>query len=467
MYPPAINESPLFYACPYGEAPVSLARREYFYLFAWASFLAAMRVLQLWDMSSELTWGVTAFFIVIVTWRWPAVGVATVLCLTIMGEDASPYGLTLNLLGRILLLPRLFVHIMTHQVSFRDIWKGTFQYWLPFAATVILSYLTYGSSTGADFIQKFLITIGFAAAAIAFTRNTRDLLVIQTSLVICAVLNGLWAIQGYLTTNYRSGGLAENVNYSAMYLSSILYLAYGLWEYHGRKANLMGLLSLVLIGGGILAAVSRGSILILAAGFFMYMLLSLSDSGSIRRLILGALVILFVGFGFVLNSRAAERLFGTYRNLLQGSIIDSESGKELDRLILWRDSVAIWRDNPILGVGPDNWYQARLLLQPSDRITHPIIYLGQLIAETGSLGLVTFSIFVLASFLKGINRCTKLRSKLKKLSVGWIAAGFAMVSSTFSGYAYNPYMYVLLILATSSSLILLKTDQSVGKPDHF
>jgi O-antigen ligase len=389
----------------------------------------------------------------VVGFIWPIGAVVGVLGSIMIGESSAPFGASLSLWLRTALALRFASDMLTRRISASRITSSTYRYWLPFAAVVLLAFFASGSSAGTAFIVKFALTAVFVAACAAYVDGLVSLLTLQTGLVAFGLVSAVWGILKAVGGGGRYGGLEANPNYGAMYLCTSYILALGLLARRG-PLRVLSIAAAVGIPLGIIVSGSRGGTLVMLFGTAAYLLFFRRTVGRSFRVaavsVLVAALALALLPEFVKNSRLEQAL----RVLLESGTRDSQSGHEFNRLALWRDSVRLWLSHPILGVGPQSWSEARVAMNLAAKAEAPHVYVGQILAELGTLGGLTYLYFLLRSFRAAARHLKRDLQPWSELLTSWAVAGLALAASVFSGNAYSPFLYAVIVIATNSVLTL-------------
>jgi O-antigen ligase len=450
---PGVSPNP-----PYDEAkPRTLAGLLF------CSLILGHRILERQGMSSYDLDLVLCIGAGVIGFIWPIGAIVGALGSIMIGESSAPLGASLSLWLRTALVIRLGTDISSRRVSLSSITSSTYRYWLPFAAAVVIAYSASGASAGPAFITKFALTTVFVAACVAYVDGLDSLLTLQTGLVATGLVSAVWGILHVVRGGWRSGGLEVNPNYGAMYMCTTYLLALGLL---GRRGPLRVLTTAAAVGIplGIIASGSRGGTLVMLFGTAAYLFFFRRSAGRFFRVaavsVLVAALALALLPEFVRNSRLEQAL----RTLFESGVRDPQSGREFDRLVLWRDSIRLWLAHPFLGVGPAGWAEARVVMNPAARAEAPHVYVGQILAELGTLGGLAYLYFLLRSFRAAVRRLNQGLQPWGELQTSWTVAGLALAASTFSGYAYNPFLHAVIVIATSSAL-LWTWDQTASEPE--
>lgn len=137
------------------------------------------------------------------------------------------------------------------------------------------------------------------------------------------------------------------------YLLAIKEKKWSFWQWYAVAGAILGFLG-IFLGG------TRGTLLGLLAGVFVLFasyVFALKEHRSIRK-VLGSLIVLsFVLFGLVFVFRQTNfvKQIPVVGNLLNTSI---SSGTAHTRIMAWGIAIDAWKENPVFGWGPNNYYYA-------------------------------------------------------------------------------------------------------------
>jgi putative inorganic carbon (HCO3(-)) transporter len=187
------------------------------------------------------------------------------------------------------------------------------------------------------------IALFFAARAILRRDNSSlvgaGLILPGTALGIVAVWQILTHQTGFAVDElYRATGTYLHPNNLALYLERIFFLALVPTHVLRGWGRRIGAGASTLIGLGIVLTFSRGALLSLAAGAVVFIAIARPRRGFAAILILSSVSIV------LLQLTASERLRGS-----------ESSGVIATRRSLWEAAIHIIRDNPIMGVGLDQF----------------------------------------------------------------------------------------------------------------
>jgi putative inorganic carbon (hco3(-)) transporter len=238
----------------------------------------------------------------------------------------------------------------------------------------------------------------------------------------------------------RTGGTLGSPNSTAAYLSILLSMAASmLFTSLGRLHKLFACAVLVLSGIALVLTFSRGGWIALVVSLGLLCLCvgrqrGLSLRGPIA--VIAILALLYLPF----HSLISQRLFSDDR------------GSAESRIPLMRLSFRIFADNPVLGVGANNFSVVMgHYLTPEFR--HAFLYAVHnkyllVLCETGIGGLLAFLAFLWATIRKGWQCWTLKDSFLSPLALG-VVAGIAghMVHMTVDVFRGRPIQQMIWLLA--------------------
>lgn len=126
-------------------------------------------------------------------------------------------------------------------------------------------------------------------------------------------------------------------------------------------------------------------------------------------------------------------------NRLENSSIGSASG---GRITAWKDTLVVFKDNPIVGVGPNAYSQYTKGGFPPSNVTLEIL------ANLGAIGFITFCIFILGIIISSIKSIT--RNEQMAIAVIFAIIIFGLVLQANQNYL-RLYMWMHLGLLLSLS----------------
>ena len=339
------------------------------------------------------------------------------------------------------------------------------------ASTLVASNPWAATWRVVDYVRELV----YIALIVAYVRQRTDLQIVVRALIVAGVIPacltiyqtltgsansflgfGLYSqaivIPGEITEVARPAGMVGDPNFYAMALIALIPLAFhrARWEptVTGRQ---LAFLAAVLISIASIMTYSRGGYISLAA-----VVLGLSVAGFIRW---RSLIIVGLAFTMLLPFLPASYT-GRASSLLEipAGLISREPpdrGTATDTSVSGRVSevmagVHMFLDNPILGVGTNNYqehYQEYSrpmgVDRRTDRAAHSLYV--EIAAETGLFGIVTFAALVITLFasLRSVWRATNTGSELHDLALA-VAVSLAalLLSSVFLHFAYPRFFMV-------------------------
>ena len=171
-----------------------------------------------------------------------------------------------------------------------------------------------------------------------------------------------------------------------------------------------------------------------------------------------------------------QRRYGTIVSFLEdpkGQIKSSEGASAYGRIVGFVVAWKIFCDNPILGVGANNFADAFWSLDYSYAGTkgyfQPHNLPGQILSELGILGALSFGlyVFVVLRTNRTVGRCLKdLRDPpilvVAIHSTTWLLISALLVEgfSAHNAYRYNWYLVAVLVVASHRAILSLKVKQA-------
>jgi O-antigen ligase len=245
----------------------------------------------------------------------------------------------------------------------------------------------------------------------------------------------------------------------------------GIAERHTQSpiSNLQFLLiplALIPVGIALLLTQSRGALLLgLPAALIVMCILA---GGRWRWAGVGLLALMALAFIVLLSGVALPLLEGTrFANAL-----DLQRGTVFFRINLWQSALAMWRDHPLLGVGPDNFlyaYRSFYILPAAwqePNLNHPHNVVFDFASRLGTFGLIAGAAMIIG-YAQLIGRALKVNRALAIGCAGLLAAMLAhgLVDHSFFliELAY-PFMLTAGVLASTASLAKAQSRKEEEPP---
>ncbi len=149
--------------------------------------------------------------------------------------------------------------------------------------------------------------------------------------------------------------------------------------------------ALVPLALALLLSQSRGALLLGVPIALVTMLVLVG--GRLRWVGVGLLTVAVVSIGLLASGALTPLLEGT-RFARIANVFDLQNGTGFFRLNLWQSALAMWRDHPLLGVGPDNFlyaYRSFYILPAAwqePNLSHPHNIVFDFASRLGTLGLL-------------------------------------------------------------------------------
>jgi len=274
-------------------------------------------------------------------------------------------------------------------------------YWRPeltaisvFFVLVIIGIVMSGNRPIAiDYFKNIYWKIALMTFAIAWlTQTARDFglasrLITFSGLLVALVAlynsaNSIGLIEGTRVTIGRSiGSILGDPNDLALVLMFPMAFAVSLLmtQGMGRFTKLLGIMSVPILFFAVIATQSRGGLLGILAVFGVYGYRRIQSKSLFITLAIIAAMVMFIAAGI------SERSSG-------GAAEAGIDASAMGRLYAWEAAFGMALDNPLTGVGIDNFYSNYFFYSPHwDGLNHAVhsTWFGVL-AETGFLGLAVF-----------------------------------------------------------------------------
>lgn len=290
--------------------------------------------------------------------------------------------------------------------------------------------------------RPWLLWILLAAAAIVT-------LVSFTGLRAQGDTMSLFGWQRY-TAGWRGFGPFPNRNHTACLLAMGAVVGCGciVWSGTKRKQALIvaAFAMTALCVCGILATESRGGIVALVVGLIVFAALSLAKARNARALAaVGASALMLMGLAFAYGPDAFARF----------SAADS-AGSTAQRVTIWQDTFAMWKDAPVFGHGLDSfrsvypmyqtvWVDNAIVLHPESSLMQWLSELGLLFLLAGAIGLGWF-------LLRHLSAAYKQHRSFYLLAGGFGAIAVLLCHSLFDvpAHRWGTVIFALAALAVAA-----------------
>jgi len=216
----------------------------------------------------------------------------------------------------------------------------------------------------------------------------------------------------------------------------------------GRMSRLLGLICVPIMFFAVIATQSRGGLLGILAVFGVYGYRRMQSKTLFISIAIVAAIALFVIAGI------SERSSG-------GAAEAGIDASAMGRLYAWEAAFGMAVDNPLTGVGIDNFYSNYFFYSPHwDGLNHAVhsTWFGVL-AETGFLGLIVFISIIFMLIKTAIHTLNKIEQQRNKVdpfihaTAQAVLAGLVgtVVSGTFltQGFTWPIYILAALLIAVA------------------
>jgi putative inorganic carbon (HCO3(-)) transporter len=255
----------------------------------------------------------------------------------------------------------------------------------------------------------------------------------------------------------RVGGTVGSPNFAAAYLSiSLASAASILFTNLGRKLKWLAIAVLGLGGVALIFTFSRGGWIAAALAMALICLLGCRRNGFSLKTPIAIILILAM-------------LCLPFLSVISARLLEDDKGSAQSRIPLMKLAFRIIEDNPVLGVGANNFTVVMDRYLTSDFREGWLFAVHNkyllVLSETGIVGLLAFVAFLLDALRKGWRCWTRQDPLLSPLALGF-AAGLAghMVHMTVDVFRGRPTQQLLWLLA---GLLTAMYKMSMAPPDSL
>lgn len=254
-------------------------------------------------------------------------------------------------------------------------------------AALLAAIFAYKPSIGFDRVWTYLYRMLPLVLALVFIKNSEQLMKIVIVMSISIVITDAYGIWQAIHGNYRVAAFGSHPMILAGYLIQmiLLLLIVGLEQQFlslQKKCYFVSLAAfsiIILIYNG-----TRGAWIAVVFTLLLYGLLHIRRN---KKVIMIFLVIsLFCGVLVISTPVIKDRV---------SSILDMSNQSNSERVLLWKSAWNMFRDHPLLGVGPGNFVEVYrpYYISPDAKepeLGHAHNNFMQMLAETGIIGLSAF-----------------------------------------------------------------------------
>ncbi|SHO55067.1 O-antigen ligase family protein [Vibrio quintilis] len=310
-------------------------------------------------------------------------------------------------------------------------------------------------------------------ATVWLVNNAKNLkmttfLIIGAGMIVGAVamsnsIQGIGLVEGSRVTVGRDlGSMLGDPNDLALVLMFPLAFSISLSTTKGIPwpQRLLGLLATALLMSAVIATQSRGGLLGSLAVFGIFALRLIRSK--VLLLTLGAIAALLLYSVAGISDRASG-----------GAAEEGVDASAMGRLYAWEAAFKMALDNPLFGVGLNNFYSNYFFYSPHwDGLNHAVhsTWFGVL-AETGFLGLIIFVSFIV-SLIRTASRTLKTLPETcnphlaANATAVYAALIGTIVSGTFLTQGFNWPVYILAALTVAIARISQNDSQNENHKRH-
>lgn len=313
-----------------------------------------------------------------------------------------------------------------------------------------IAYVAGGARFTSDAIHSSLFYIQGLLIFCACFNLMRDpriarkvLLTLAVAVTILAVMTIFGIGKAYDTESGRAMVFGQNANRAARVLCAGLLILVGLVygrPQPGLRPSWIAWPTAAVIGMAMIMGGSRGGMIALAVGLWMFSFSGATLGIRIRNMVVSLLAIALAGWGAMQSPVMRER------------IAKAQAGNMAGREVIFPTALKMFKDRPIVGWGPQNQYvlAVRLGLPPRlhfTRDTHMLFL--EVLTATGILGAIPY--------LTGLWLCCWAAWKARRGIEGILPAAqmaALMVGNLSGNYIQLKLQWVLLAYAMASWVYL-------------
>jgi hypothetical protein len=326
-----------------------------------------------------------------------------------------------------------------------------------------LCWAEYGRVAAREFRTVILASTVYYALLRSLVRKHSDRMLVSDAWILGGVLvagAGIlqWVLgQGLITAEgvSRVRAFYGSPNNLALYLGRLLPLgvAVGVWC-QGRRRRWTYGLAAVLMGGAIILTFSRGAWVLGVPASLLFLGVMRGRRAFVVTVMVLLLMVVVGGL-----------LVGPGRLT---SLLDTREGTTFFRIQLWRSSLAMIQDHPLLGVGPDNFlyhYRTQYVMPAAWQeydLSHPHNLVLDFWLRLGVLGLGIAVWLLVGFFRRGLRAYRHLQDGIDRLLVLGLMGG--MVAFGVHGLVDHAFFLVDLAFAFMLMLALVQvTNNSIQR----
>lgn len=290
-------------------------------------------------------------------------------------------------------------------------------------------------ATGLDYAQRSVFWLyALAAATISYRRYTARFFVFA---YLCglfinvgvSVLQHAKLVPMYKGVGY---GLLNHITYSLLLVAGLLLLAYLYREYRGFAARLLICFGMLLLAWNLSVGISR-------AGYLAFMLAV--PWMAVVMFTRKQIVVIGVCCVFAISALAMSPVVQSRLAAIRSDIHQYQQGQGMTsiglRFHMWKGAIAIWKENPVLGVGTGGYRRALMDVVPDPRYamyTHPHNSLLYMAVSYGIAGVFIFLWLMYLVVRRGWLARTTIEGRIILVSLFIIGVG-SLTDTQIMGHA--------------------------------
>lgn len=324
---------------------------------------------------------------------------------------------------------------------------------LSFIIWIIIANLwAYQPSLGWD--QAFFWLINYIGFKWIQTLNWKESVYANLLSSVCVV--STIVLTGYIVYQYGIGDnyslnqqdilmATKSIIRSPNYIASLLAMLLPFTLYNYAKSPQHKILKLVILAfqaGLIMSMTCRSAVLGLSIASIVFVFFNRNRLSVVSKRIVGGfvgLIVAIISVLYLLGNSGLTKLFNPFASL-------SATGED-DRLLYWKNSIEIWKDNPLSGIGGGNWKivhqqfdygQFLFRFDNATLISHPHNIYVQYLVEYGLGG---FLLFISILFLIVI-KLFKKRRRSKLIQCAFYSFIIYLTCTFFIGILEHDYKHM-------------------------
>src|SRR2546426_3005663 len=302
---------------------------------------------------------------------------------------------------------------------------------LAFVGTIVLSAaVALNINSSLEEISKWLEVVVVVLLGSQYLRTRRQIWIIVALICLAGISQAFYGyIQAYFNlgpqsfirdASLRVYGTFDQPNPYAGYINIPLSITLALTLLgRNRLTRVLAGLTAIILGIAEYLSQSRGGEMAIAAALVFIILAGTPRIRAFMRVFIILLLGLFEG---LLAGWIPIHIFSPvmhFLGLVQISFLEptSQDYSTAERLAHWLAGLHMFLDHPILGVGIGNYanaYPQYFITIFTDPLGHAHNYYINIAAETGSIGLIAFALFLLAIFVAGRHSLLEISKKWRQ-----------------------------------------------------